>query len=108
MGRASRQTHAASAADTGQSRLHVTKAAAGSSGPIHANGAASSDSVEQPPVHGAAERARLIADDKEQPLDTLTCLLTVLPNTTSLYSNTHRGARTHDHKVKGLVVYRLS
>ena len=110
MGRASRQNHAASAADTGQSCLHVTKAAAGSSGPIHASGAASSDSVKQPPplpVHGAAERAGLIADDKQQPSDKLACLLTVLPRT-SLHSNTHRGARTHDHKVKGLALYRLS
>ena len=25
-----------------------------------------------------------------------------------LHSRTHRGARTHDHKVKGLALYRLS
>ena len=59
------------------------------------------------PVHGAAERAGLIAADKQQPSEKLTCLLTVLPRT-SLHSNTHRGARTRNHKVKGLALYRLS
>ena len=62
---------------------------------------------EAAPVHGAADGAGLIVDDKQKPSDKVTCLLTVLPRT-SLHSNTHRGARTHDHKVKGLALYRLS